>query len=247
MHILCFTLTECLILFTSLHWGGVGGAQVARVTSWGIAIVAALIAAPSPALAKPRIPHSGYQASRDRNIEVEVGEVLMSGDKGYLPKDRNWVQLHLLVRNRRNDVVTLSEVKSRQSNGVAYSSTTLPTQLAKPPDIGKTVGKSAGLMVAGQVAGYMIFPPLALVGSAAGLVSMIEGHGSWRKQMERIDETMLKTGDIAPDTATEGFIYIPATVTQSALVVMYRVGGRSQTLSIPQTANLQVSSMDAGK
>lgn len=203
--------------------------------------------APGPALAKPSIPHPSYQTTRDRNIEVEVSDVFMSGDKGYLPKDRNWVQLHLLIRNRRNDVVTLSEVKSRQTNGVAHASATLPTQLAKPPDIGKTVGKSAGLMVAGQVAGYMIFPPLALVGSAAGLASLIGGHGSWRKQMERIDETMLKAGDIAADTATEGFIYIPATVAQSALLVMYRVGGRNQTLSIPQTANLRASSTDAGE
>ncbi|MEJ7925775.1 hypothetical protein WG908_03280 [Sphingobium sp. AN641] len=214
---------------------------MARGTSWGIAVSGALIAMPIPASAKPKIPHPSYQPARDRNIEVEVSEVLMTGDKGYLPKDRNWVQLRLLVRNRRNDVVTLSEIKARQASGVALASATVSTQLAKPPDLGKTIGKGAGLAAAGQVAGYLIFPPLALVGSAAGLVSVIGGNGSWRKRMERIDETMLNAGDIAPDTATEGTIYIPATVTQSALIVMYRVGGRSQTLSIPQTANLRAT------
>jgi hypothetical protein len=205
---------------------------------------------PGPASAKPKIPHPSYQTARDRNIEVEVSEVLMAGDKDYLPKDRNWVQLHLLVRNRRNDVVTLSEIKARQAGGVALASATVSTQLAKPPDLGKTIGKGAGLAAAGQVAGYIIFPPLALVGSAAGLVSVIGGNGSWRKRMERIeriDETMLKASDIAPDTATEGTIYIPATVTQSALIVMYRVGGRSQSLSLPQTPNLQAASTHAAE
>jgi hypothetical protein len=106
--------------------GGVGysGDQLMRMSTRTIAVVALIVAWPSALFANPEISHPSYRAAQNQNLGVGVDEVLMSGDKGYLSKDRNWIQLHLLVSYRTGDTITPVDVKSRQADGVAIDSAT---------------------------------------------------------------------------------------------------------------------------
>ena len=86
------------------------------------------------------------------------------------------------------------------------------------------------------MAGMFIFPPLAVVGGIFSVFSGLGGAEKWSRRITRIQESSLHPGEIAPGTAVEGTVYIPATTTQDALIVFYSVDGRTQTLNMPRAA-----------
>lgn len=60
-------------------------------------------AAIPPPTATPTPTVSGqpfaYATAENRDIRFAVDEVLIHGQKGYLPKDKNWVQIHIVATN----------------------------------------------------------------------------------------------------------------------------------------------------
>ena len=52
----------------------------------------------------PSVELPAYGAASNRDIEVTVSNTLYFKDKGYLPKDRNWVQIALRVRNTNRHI-----------------------------------------------------------------------------------------------------------------------------------------------
>ncbi|MDF7774283.1 hypothetical protein P1X14_03395 [Sphingomonas sp. AOB5] len=176
-----------------------------------------------------------YAPASDRSIRVSVDQVLMQGQRGYLPKDRNWLQLQLTVTNVGRQTIQLSDVRARLNNGVVIAAAGTGHELAAAPSFGGTAAKSLGIGVAGQVAGSLIFPPLALVAGGIGLANMLGGHESWRKRLQRIEGSLLRAQAIAPGTSVTGNVYVPAVRGQTALIVFYVAGGRSQSLVVART------------
>jgi hypothetical protein len=174
-----------------------------------------------------------YETSADKNIRVSVADIVTSNNKSFLPKDKNWLQLRVNVANTSGRPVSLDEVKVKLANGTVISAATAATDLAKAPTVTGTVAKSGGIMAAGQIAGYMVFPPLALVASGVALFSLLGGHESWRSRQKKIEASLLERQTIAPGTSVEGLVFVPALRDQTALIVFY-TADRVRTLTVPR-------------
>lgn len=206
----------------------------------GIALATMIMAVDAPAIADPKAPARpseaiSYTPSSDRDVRVSVTSVVMPGKKGYLPKDRNWLQLHVSVSNIGKRPIEFINIRERLSSGTVVASATSSFELAKPPSTGATVGKTLGIGVAAQAAGMFIFPPAAILVNAIGLTGL--GHESWQKRMKRIDAGILNTQTIAPNTGAEGDVYVPALHDHTGLIVFYTRDGRSETLTLSRQAN----------
>jgi len=211
-----------------------GGRFLASIV--GMALVAACGGSGETASAGTNAASRGetftYTPAQDRNLRITVDEVRLRGSAGYLPKDPNWVQLRLTVANVGSRMVQFGNVRTRLENGTVLASAVGSSDLAKPPSVGGTMGRTLGLGVAGQVAGTMIFPPLALLANGASLLGMTGGMNSWKKRTERIDAGLLHAQELAPGTRISGDVYIPAVRGQTALIAFYAIEGRSQSLTI---------------
>jgi hypothetical protein len=182
-----------------------------------------------------------YEGASNKHVSVIVSSVTYAHKKDdYLPKDPNWAQVSLRVSNIGNAVISIDSVKSKQNSGNLLASAESVVQLAEPPDTMGEVAKSSGIAVAGHLAGMFIFPPLAILGGIGSVFGLSGGQKKWKKQMEKITASGLRTGMIPPDSSVEGNIYIPASIDQQALVVLYTVSGNAKTLTIPVSGHEEI-------
>jgi hypothetical protein len=173
-----------------------------------------------------------YKEASDKQVRATVVRALTYEDEGFLPKDRNWIQIELTVANIGKRPVQFADVKTRVTDGTVIASAQAAQELAKPPSMAGTAAKSVGLGAAGHMAGMLLFPPLALAASAASLFTMFGGTESWGKRLEKIQRSALSPQTLAPGTSASGTVYVPAVKGQNALLLFYSVDGRSDVLTI---------------
>lgn len=175
-----------------------------------------------------------YTGGSDRNVRVSIVKVVYANNKKeFLPNDSNWSQITVNFENIDKSMVSLDSVKVRQNSGMLFDSASAPTQLARAPDTMGQVGRSAGIMAAGQFAGAFIFPPLALASSVFALVGLGNGQKKWSKRLETIQATALSTGVVPPQSMVSGNVYVPAVSDQKELVFLYSINGRVNQLTVP--------------
>ena len=175
-----------------------------------------------------------YTGASNGDLAVAVTAVHYAFEKDdYLPKDPNWAQITLRVENVSGEVISLEAAKSKQTSGVVLDSAGTVVQLAEPPDVGTQMAKTGGIAVAGHMAGMLIFPPLAILGGIGALLGMNNSQKKWKRQMETIEASALRTGLLPSDGVAEGKIYIPATTEQAELVIFYKKRDALQSLAIP--------------
>ncbi len=175
-----------------------------------------------------------YTGASDKSVKVSVVKVVYANNKDeFLPNNPNWAQFTVSFENIGKPMVSLDSVKVKQNSGVLLNSASSTIQLAKAPDAMAEVGKSTGIIAAGQFAGAFIFPPLALVSGALAMFGLGDGTKKWSKRMEAIDASALSTGAVPPQSLVNGNIYLPAVQDQKELVFLYSIDGKARQLTVP--------------
>jgi hypothetical protein len=173
-----------------------------------------------------------YAVAEDRNIRISVDEVLMAGMPGYLPKDKNWLQLHVTVTNKSSAMAGFTDLRQRMTNGTVIEPARVYTELNKPPTYTGMVGKQVAIGGAAQMAAMFIAPPLMLVGSVATLFGGTLGLDKRQKKNARLQKSMLSATPIAPGTSVTGSVYVPALQDHNGLVVFYSDNGGTKSLTL---------------
>ncbi|HEU0134285.1 MAG TPA: hypothetical protein VFR28_05640, partial [Allosphingosinicella sp.] len=65
---------------------------------------------PAAAVAGPVI---AYSAAENRHIRVTVDQVIAANSKEYLPKDKHWLQLRVLIANKGSGTLAFSGLRER--------------------------------------------------------------------------------------------------------------------------------------
>jgi len=104
-------------LMASLLSGCAGGAGIGSASKSGAA----------------SIERFAYAPATDRSVRVTVERALTYQDDGFLPKDRNWIQVELSVANVGARPVQITDVRARFADGAVLATAQTPTELAKPP------------------------------------------------------------------------------------------------------------------
>jgi hypothetical protein len=176
-----------------------------------------------------------YDAVSDRDVRVSVDQVILAGQPGFIPSDPNWLQLRFTVSNVGGRTVSLTRVQEQLEGGIVPDAAQGAGELIKPPNLVREGLITTGVGTAGMVAGMFLFPPAALVGGALiAFRPMFDGYRVGR-MAERLWRESLRVGPIAPGTAVQGWVFVPAVRGQTGLIVFYDVGGSSESLAIPRT------------
>jgi hypothetical protein len=178
----------------------------------------------------------GYDVVSNRDVRASVDQVIMAGQPGFIPSDPNWLQLRFTVSNVGSRTVSLTRVQEQLEGGMVLDAAQGAGELIKPPNLVREGLITTGVGTAGMVAGVFLFPPAALVGGALiAFRPMFEGDRVGR-MAERLSREGLRVGPIAPGTAAQGWVFVPAVRGQTGLIVFYDVGGSSESLAIPRSA-----------
>ncbi len=176
-----------------------------------------------------------YEAAASRYVRVSVDEVIMAGQPGFIPSDPNWLQIRMTVSNVGARTVSLTRVQEQIEGGIVLDAAQGAAELIKPPNLVREGLLTAGVGTAGMVAGMFLFPPAAIIGGAlVAFRPLFEGDRMGR-MAERLSRESLRVGPIAPGTATQGWVFVPAVRGQTGLIVFYEVGGSAESLAIPRT------------
>lgn len=188
----------------------------------------------------PRAPEAialesfSYEAPRNRDLQISVDEVVIAGEPGFIPSDPNWLQIRMTVTNVSGRTVTLTRVQEQLEGGVVLSAAQSAEDLIEPPNLVREGLITTGVGAAGMAVGALLFPPAALVSGALIVFRpMFEGDRVGRLT-ERLSRESLRLGPLAPGTATQGWVFVPAVRGQTALIVFYEVGGSSESVIVPR-------------
>lgn len=177
-----------------------------------------------------------YDAVSDRDVRISVDQVIMAGQPGFIPSDPNWLQLRFTVSNVGSRTVSLTRVQEQLEGGIVLDAAQGAGELIKPPNLVREGLITTGVGTAGMVAGMFLFPPAALIGGALlAFRPMFEGDRVGRIA-GLLSREGLRVGPVAPGTAVQGWVFVPAVSGQTGLIVFYEVGGSSESLAIPRTA-----------
>jgi hypothetical protein len=191
---------------------------------------------PSKKAADTPVETFAYQQASDRALSVKVTQTLTFRDKDFLPNDRNWLQMELSVANVGKRPVQITDVRAKLAGGEVIASAANISDLAKPPSLTGQTAKSMGINAAGQMAGMMLFPPLALIAGTAGLFSSFGGADRLGKKMKTIEGRSLQKQSLAPGTSASGLVFVPAVRGQTALMLFYTVDGRTEVVTVPRAS-----------
>jgi hypothetical protein len=173
-----------------------------------------------------------YAPAENRNIRVSVDQVVLAGSKEYLPKDKHWLQLRVMLTNKGSGTLSFSGLRERLPDGTVLDAATSSADVNKPPSMAGMYGKQFGIGTAAMAAGYLVAPPLALIGSVAGGFGTMLGLDKGQKRQRQINETILKATPIAPGTSVAAWAYVPALKEHNGLIVFYSLDGKLESLPI---------------
>ena len=168
-----------------------------------------------------------YRAATDGRVRVDVESVTLKGESGFIPTDRNWLQVNIRITNKSGRMIEVSEVGERLVDGTVIKAAKSAEDLVKPPLI-KDMAVSSGLTVGTM----MFFPPMAVAGAIAGVAYPLYSANKSGRLMERLNQEGLHQGPIAPGTSTTGLIFLPAVKDQAGLILFYEVDGKKQSIVI---------------
>ena len=214
-------------------------------SSAGRTVAAALIVAVplAPAVAKdkedqvaaPAEPLVTDAPAEDGNIRIVVDEVIAPGAPGYLPKNKNWLQLHVTITNKGSSIIGFTDLRERLSNGTVVEPAKSIAELKKPPNFTGSAGKQLGLGTAGHMAGMFIAPPLALAAGVASLFGNTLGLDKKAKRDAKLQRSMLNATPIAPGTSVAGAVYLPALRDHNGLIAFYSADEKLRSLALQRT------------
>lgn len=171
-------------------------------------------------------PSFSYASASDGVLRVNVESVTFHGDAGFVPADRNWIQLRLIVRNEGREPVMLSSIRGRLPDGTIFASAHSIAETQKPPNIARDAAVTGGVMAAGHMAGMFLFPWAGVLTGVAIQGADVVRQG---RRNERLDGRGrdLVIGQIPPNSQLVGNVYLPALKDQSEVLVSY-VGSRGE-------------------
>lgn len=206
-----------------------------------VGLVLSTALACGPGLAKERKNEPGavetgppiaYTAAENRHIRVTVDQVVAANSKEYLPKDKHWLQLRVLIANKGSGTMAFSGLRERMADGTVVDAAVASSDVTKPPNMTGSLGKQMGIGTAAAAAGWFIAPPLMLVGSLAGAFKGTLGMDKKANRQRMIDQTILKPTPIAPATSISGWAYVPALQNHNGLIVFYSLDGRLESIAL---------------
>lgn len=205
----------------------------------GLLLSSALICTPSLAKEPKNQPSVeaapapiAYSPAENRHIRVTVDQVIAANSKEYLPKDKHWLQLRVLIANKGSGTMAFSGLRQRMTDGTVMDAAVASSDVTKPPNMTGSLGKQMGIGTAAAAAGWFIAPPLMLVGSLAGAFKGTLGMDKKANRQRLIDQTILKATPIAPATSISGWAYVPALQNHNGLIVFYSVDGRLESIAL---------------
>jgi hypothetical protein len=176
----------------------------------------------------------GHLVAANKDVTFEIVSTTLPGDKDYIPKNDNWVQYLIHVKNTGPAPVHLVNAHLVDGNGVYREQ---PKNLEETYNNSGTTGTTAataGLGVLGQIAG--IFVPYA--GTAAGLAGAAQGPmeaEAQRKFAEELKQRTLPAETLDPGGEATGVYLFPIGYKPRALVIEYSVDGAPRILRMPLT------------
>jgi hypothetical protein len=216
-----------------------------RTLNWARGSIALAVAVSLPLSAAPAMPKAAaqpatavadapvsYVAAENREIRIVVDEVIAAGTKAYLPKDKNWLQIHVTITNKGAGTLSFSDIRERLPNGTVVAAATSLADLNKPPSMTGMVGRQMGLGTAGAAAGMFLVPPLAIAAGLATVFGGALGFDKRQKKNARLQKSILQPSPIAPGTAVAGWVYVPALRDHTGLIAFYMGAAGVQSLPI---------------
>jgi hypothetical protein len=187
----------------------------------------------APTVADAPQSRYGHLVAADKDVTFEIVSTALPGDTDYIPKNDNWVQYSVHIKNTGSSPVQLVSAHLVDGNGVYRE---------QPKTIEETYGNSgatgtaatAGLGVLGQIAGMFI--PYA--GTAAGLAGAAQGPmeaDAQRKFAAELKDRILPAETLDPGGEATGVYLFPIVYKPRALVIEYTVDGASRILRMPLT------------
>lgn len=175
-----------------------------------------------------------YRPTANRDLRVTVNRMVVKGDKEFLARNPNWLQLHVTVANIGSRTITFRSIQERLADGTLIASASGSDQLNRAPNMGATVAKTTGIGVVGHMAGMFLFPPAALLGAVASSASMAGSVDKVKNRGERFRQLALQSVGVAPGTSVNGFVFLPAVRGQTAIVAFYSTGASEESLVVPR-------------
>jgi hypothetical protein len=167
-------------------------------------------------------------------VTFEIVSTTLPGDKDYIPKNDNWVQYSIHVKNTGATPLHLVDAHLVDGNGVYRDQPKNIEETYNNPGTTGATAATAGLGVLGQIAG--IFIPYA--GTAAGLAGAAQGPmeaEAQRKFTEELKQRILPAETLDPGGEATGVYLFPIVYKPRALVIEYTVDGAPRTLRMPLT------------
>jgi archaellum component FlaG (FlaF/FlaG flagellin family) len=181
-------------------------------------------------------PQSRYShlTAADKDVTLEIVSTTLPGDKDYIPRNDNWVQYSIHIKNTGSTPVHLVNAHLVDGNGVYRDQPKTIEETYASPGMSGTAAATAGLGVVGQIAG--LFIPYA--GTAAGLAGAAQGPmeaDAQRKFAAELKDRILPAETLDPGGEATGVYLFPIVYKPRALVIEYTVDGASRSLRMPLT------------
>ena len=181
-------------------------------------------------------PQSRYShlVAADKDVTFEIVSTALPGDKDYIPKNDNWVQYAVHIKNTGSTPVHLVDAHLVDGNGVYRDQPKTIEETYTSPGMSGTTAATAGIGVLGQIAGMFI--PYA--GTAAGLAGAAQGPmeaEAQRKFAAELKDRVLPAETLDPGGEATGIYLFPIVYKPRVLVIEYTVDGASQSLRLPLT------------
>ena len=188
----------------------------------------------APAVADAPQSRYSHLGAADKDVTFEIVSTTLPGDKDYIPKNDNWVQYSVHIKNTGSTPVQLVNAHLVDGNGVYRDQPKSIEETYDNAGMTGTTAAAAGLGVLGQIAG--MFVPYA--GTAAGLAGAAQGPmeaDAQRKFAAELKDRILPAETLDPGGEATGVYLFPIVYKPRALVIEYTVDGASRTLRMPLT------------
>ena len=188
----------------------------------------------APTVADAPQSRYGHLVAANKDVTFEIVSTSLPGDKDYIPKNDNWVQYSIHVKNTGATPLHLLNAHLVDGNGVYRDQPKSIEETYNNPGTTGATAATAGLGVLGQIAG--IFIPYA--GTAAGLAGAAQGPmeaEAQRKFTEELKQRILPAETLDPGGEATGVYLFPIVYKPRVLVIEYTVDGAPRTLRMPLT------------
>jgi hypothetical protein len=179
-------------------------------------------------------PQSRYShlVAADKDVTFEIVSTALPGDKDYIPRNDNWVQYAVRIKNTGTSPVHLAAGHLVDGNGVYREQPKAIEETYGTSGMSGGQAASTGIGVLGQIAG--IFIPYA--GTAAGLAGAAQGPmeaDAQRKFAAELKDRVLPAETLDPGGEATGVYLFPIAYKPRALVIDYSVDGAPRSLRVP--------------